>query len=91
MRHLYAGTTEYLTVTVYASVSLDAQAVHLSFDRTTWIAATWLGTAATQRQARALVNSGNMPAATTTPYTLYVRVNDGTEIPVMSAGQVTVH
>lgn len=89
MRHLYTGTTEYLTVTVYATVTLDAQAVHFSFDRATWIAATWLGTAATQRQARALINAGNIPAVGTA--TLYVRVNDGTEIPVTAAGQVTVH
>ena len=89
MRHLYVGTTEYVTATVYAGVTLDAQAVHLSFDRSTWIAATWIGSAATQRQAKALINAGNLPVAGT--YDLYVRVNDGTEIPVMSAGQVTVH
>ena len=89
MRHLYVGTTEYVVVTVYTSVTLDAQAVHFSFDRSVWVAAAWLGTAATQRQARALINAGNLPAAGT--YDLYVRVNDGTEIPIMSAGKVTVH
>lgn len=89
MRHLYVGTTEYVVVTVYASVTLSAQAVHVSFDRTTWIAAAWLGSSGTQRQAQALINAGNLPVAGT--YTLYVRVNDGTEIPILSAGMVTVH
>ena len=89
MRHLYVGTTEYVSATVYAEVTLSAQAVHFSFDRSTWIAATWQGTAATQRQARALINAGNLPVAGT--YDLYVRVNDGTEIPILSAGKVTVH
>ena len=89
MRHLYIGTTEYLSVTVYAGVTLDAQVVALSFDRSTWISAAWTGTAATQRQARALINAGNIPAVGT--YAVYVRVTDSPEIPVMAAGQVTVH
>jgi len=89
MRHLYTGTTEYLTARVIASVTLDAQVVSFSFDRTTWITAAWTGTAATTREARALINAGNIPVAGT--HTLYVRINDGTEIPVISAGPVTVH
>lgn len=88
-RHLYTGTTEYLSVTVRAPVALDAQAVAFSFDGTTWITAAWTGTASTTRTARALVNAGNMPAVGV--HTLYVRVTSDPEIPVISAGQVTVH
>lgn len=89
MKHIYLGTAEYLTVTVYAPLILDTQAVAFSFDRTTWITAAWLGSAAPQRQARALINAGNTPAAGT--YTLFVRVTDGSEVPIAAAGQVTIH
>ena len=89
MRHVYIGTTEYVEATIYAGVSLSAQAVAFSFDRAAWITAAWTGSAGTQRDARALVNTGNLPAAGT--YDLYVRVTDNPEIPVFSVGKVTVH
>lgn len=90
MRHLYTGTTEYVAATITSSVTLDAQVVEFRFGPSAgWITGAWTGTAATQRQARVLINSGNIPAAGT--YDLYVRVTDSPEIPIVNAGRITVH
>lgn len=90
MRHLYTGTEEYLTVTVTGTGTLSTQAVAFRFGPSaSWITAAWIGTAATRRQARALITAANLPAAGT--YDLYVRVTDSPETPIALAGQVTVH
>ena len=88
-RHVYEGTTEYLTATLTATVTLDAQPVAFSFDGVTYTSASWVGAAAKRRKAQILLNAGNWPGAGTR--TVYVKVTDSPEIPVINVGQVTFH
>jgi hypothetical protein len=95
-RAIIQGTIEYLDVTVTADVNLTG-VVELSFDQgTTWTAAAWLGTAATTRTARLLLDT---TATTGTPpvplwpegnYPVWVRLTDAPEIPIVSAGSLRV-
>lgn len=89
-RTMYTGTIEYLTVTVVADVSLDnSDAVAISFDRVTWLTATWLGSAGMTRQCQVLLGAGN--ALPTKPsQTVYVRVTDNPEAPVLNAGTLII-
>jgi hypothetical protein len=85
---LQTGTVEYLSVSVTADVTLDTQPVEFSFDRSTWHAATWLGTAGTTRSAQVLLDETNLPSVGNWP--VFVRVTDSPEIPVMLAGGIKV-
>lgn len=82
-RTIYKGSVEYLSVTVTADVTLDAQPVAISFDRTTWVACTWQGTAGLTRTASVLANDANLPA-TNSP--VFVKVTDSPEVPIVNAG-----
>lgn len=89
-RVLYRGATEYVEASVTSDVTLDTQPVAFSFDGgTTWTAAAWTGSPALTRTARLLVVAST---TFTTPgiYTLLVKVTDSPEVPVISAGGVTV-
>lgn len=88
MRYLYTGTTEFLTVTVTSNLTLDAQPVYISFDRTEWLTASWTGAAGTTRSARVLLDSTNLPPPGKHP--VYVKVTDSPEIPVVRADDITV-
>lgn len=81
IRTITRGSTEYLRVTVTCDVQLTSQSVAFSFDRSTWIPAEWEGSAGTTRTARALVSTSALPANRAP--SLYVRVTDNPEIPVI--------
>lgn len=86
------GSNVYIEATVTADVTLDAQTVTLSVDGgTTWLAATWLGSAGTTRTAR---TSSPVLASTTFPapgvYPLKSKVSDGTETEVTHHGGIVV-
>lgn len=87
-RTLQTGTVELLSVSVTADVTLDAQPVEISFDRSTWLSATWIGTAGTTRSAQVLLDATNLPSVGNWP--VFVRVTDDPEIPVMLAGGIRV-
>jgi hypothetical protein len=86
-----AGSVEHLTATVSAEVTLTTQTVAFSVDHgATWLPGEWLDTAATTRRARTVTPL--TMAATTPPraVTVYVKVTDAPEVPVMQAGTFIV-
>lgn len=89
-RTIMRGSTEYLTVSVTADITLDAQPVAFSFDRTIWLPAEWVGTAGTTRSARLLVSDTNLPAPPTTSTAVYVKVTDNPEVPIVQAGGINL-
>lgn len=82
-RTILRGSVEYLDVVVTADVSLDAQAVAISFDRTTWLTATWQGSAGQTRTASILGNDSNLPNLSGP---VFIKVTDSPEVPVQRAG-----
>lgn len=84
---LYKGTVQLLKVSVTSDMEIDLQPVHISFDRTTWLPATWLGAPGLQRTCQVLIDDTNIPAHTAP---VYVRVTDTPEIPILKAGFVTI-
>lgn len=90
-RELITGSVEYLSVTVTSNIVLDTQPVTISPDRgVTFYAATWLGAPSTQRQAQILLGTTEAPMPSCGVYTVYVRVVDSPEIPVIDAGTLRV-
>lgn len=87
-RKLVRGATEYISVTVISDVTLDAQPVEFSFDKTTWHTAAWQGSAGMTRTARFLLTPATTP--TRTNNAIYVRVTDATETPIIRAGNLIV-
>jgi hypothetical protein len=87
-RTIIRGSTEYLDITVRCDFTLGSQTVEFSWDKTTWYAAAWIGTAGLTRTARLLLTSGNTPAGTGTD--VYVRVTDSPEVPILWAGRLNV-
>lgn len=85
---LVRGTTEYLYVTVTANATLDTQPIAVSFDKTNWITASWVGTAGTTRKARVLVSDLNLPAKGSA--SVYVKITNMPEIPVRKAGRISI-
>lgn len=81
------GTTEYLTGTVTADVTLDTQPVAVTFDKTTFVTAAWTGTAGTTRGWQVLLTDTNLPVNNQS--FVYVRVTDNPEIPLFRAGILT--
>lgn len=82
------GSTEYLTVTVYADRTLGSQSVAVSTDNgTTWASATWTGSPATTRKART-----NDPITFAARHSgpLLVKINDTPEVPIVLAGYIEV-
>lgn len=79
---LVRGTIEYLDVVLTADVVLTGT-VEISFDRETWTAASWQGDPATTRTARILLDTTNL---TGQGYTVFVRLTDNAEIPIIDAG-----
>lgn len=88
-RVMYAGTIEYLGVTLTSDQTLDTQPVAVSFDRTTWHNATWTGTAGLTRTARVLVGD-TVPLPQKGTWTVYTRVTDNPEAPIVAAGVLEV-
>lgn len=81
---------EYLGVTVTANVVLDSQPVSIAFDRDgTWHPATWIGVAGTTRTAQVLVNDSIIPTSRSAT-SVYVRVTDNPEVPIIRAGQLEI-
>jgi hypothetical protein len=83
------GTTDFLDVIVRADVDLGAQTVAVSFDRTTWLPATWIGDVGITRSCRVLIDASNIPDDRNAA-TVFVRVTDTPEVPVISAGLVKI-
>lgn len=87
---LERGATEFVTADFTASVNLDTQPVHFSFDnKQTWLAGAWTGAVATTRTCRLLVVV-NTTLPTPGFYPVHVRVTDNPEIPVRQAGAIEV-
>lgn len=87
-RIVYRGSTEFLDVEVTASVQLDDDTpVAFSFDnRVTWLEAAWEGSPATTRTASLLVDDELLGTKSTT---VYVRITDNPEVPIVNAGTVS--
>lgn len=85
-RTFVRGTVEYLDVSISCDFTLDGQDVEFSFDRTTWITATWQGPPGDTRIARILLDDSNSPSERNAP--LYVRITDSPEIPILFAGSI---
>lgn len=95
------GTSEYLDLTVTSkpvapgedAMDLDTT-VQFTFDRVTYWAAAWAGTQTTNgsnkaRVAQLLMTDANLPLANTVN-TIYVRITDNPEAPIVKAGTLTV-
>lgn len=88
-RIMYAGTVEYLGVTITADVTLDTQPVAVSFDRATWNPATWTGSAGLVRTAHLLIGD-DVPLPEKGTWAVYARVTDNPEAPIVEAGVLEV-
>ena len=102
LRTFQASTVEYLEALVKSTADLVGDPVQLSFDEQTWFDATWTTAPAnaltpedlrkglTHAQvAQALVGEANpLPAAGLS--TVYVRITDNPEAPVIVAGKVRI-
>lgn len=87
MTTLYRGTTEYLHIPV-TSAEVLSDTVEVSFDRSTWHAASWIGDPGTTRTARILLGGAvPLPARSTN---VYIRFTDSPEMPVVNAGVLTI-
>lgn len=83
-RTIYRDSIEYISATVTADVTLDAQAVKISVDdKATWLTAAWTGDPGTTRSCRVLLNGTNMPAAGERP--VFVQITDSPETPIIAA------
>ena len=87
---MYAGTVEYLRATLTADVDLVDQPVEFSFDRVTWSAGEWDGAVGPTRTARLLVGGAGVPMPPKGSRSVFVRLTDFPEIPVMRAGTLIV-
>ena len=87
-RLIYRGTTEYISAQITGDTTLNTQTVEMSFDRTTWLTAEWVGTAGTTRTCRILASATNLP--TDANFDVWVRITDTPEIPVLRAGHVQI-
>lgn len=96
MTEIPAISLQYLTASITADVTLDDQVVALALmaDSTgspgadDWTTATWVGDAGTTRSARILVGPGGDFTPSVGGYTVYGRVTNDPEIPVMKVGWV---
>lgn len=81
------GSTEYLSYQVTADVDLeDDIPIAITFDRDTFITATWIGTVGHTRTCQALLDDTQIPSAVTTR--VYLRLTDNPEIPLIPAGSI---
>lgn len=88
-RTIVRGSTEYLKVELTADVTLNAQQVDFSLDGgETWLTAEGVGSAATTRTYRHLLLPGEQPAGSS--FEVLVRITDTPEIPIISAGSLTI-
>jgi hypothetical protein len=83
------GTLEYVSATVTADVSLDAQAVTISIDSgATWLPATWVGSPGTTRKVR---TSNPVSFAVKAAWRqVLIKIVDNPEIPIVEAGSIRV-
>jgi hypothetical protein len=88
------GTVEFVSATVTADVTLNAQTVKIAISRGdthTWLDAIWVGASGTTRKARTqspiTFDATTYPAST---YGVYVKVTDDPEVPVIRAGNLTI-
>jgi len=83
-RTVLRSSVEYLSVTLTADQTLDAQAVAISVDdRATWINATALGSPGTTRTYQVLLDGTTMPTAGRRQ--VFVKIVDSPETPVFAA------
>lgn len=88
------ASLEYLTVTVTADVDLDTQVVELATTKAhaqpapgDWRTATWIGDAAHTRQAQILLDDNDLTPGT---WSVFLRLTDVPEVPVLEVGTVTI-
>ena len=86
MRSIRADSTEWLTVTLTADHDITGDDVEMSLDG----GATWHTAEHVTGGVRLLVGPGAALPLTTGVRTVYVRIHDMPEIPVLSAGALTV-
>lgn len=91
------GSKEYVSATVTADVTLNAQTVEVAIRDGSqgaafvWLPAQWVGPSGTTRQCRTTSPVDFTAVAyPTTPYEVYVRVTDSPEIPIVHAGTLLV-
>lgn len=92
--HYPRGTSEFVKATVTSDVTLDDQTVKIAISRGddhTWLDAHWLGDAGTTRKVRTdspvTFSTENYPALT---YTVFVKVTDDPEAPIIRVGTATI-
>lgn len=92
-RHIYEGTNgEALTATIRANVSLSAQTIELSLNSgSTWIAATWQGSAGTVRKATITLTPGNTPVADDLSRPVYARIGGASGVIFKVEDEVVIH
>jgi hypothetical protein len=84
------GSVEYLYADVTADRELDSQPVEMAVDTNPasadWAEATWVGDPGLTRSCRILLD-GTLAAG---KYSVYVRITDTPEVPVVKAGVLRV-
>lgn len=87
------ASKEYLTVTVTADVDLDqpvelaTTAGHAQPADDDWVTATWIGEVAKVRQAQILLDDADLEVG---PWSVWLRVTDNPEIPVLRVGPLLI-
>lgn len=88
------GSTEYLKYKITADVALDAQPVYFTFNRTDFLPAEWTGSdtetspGVHERVARRLITDADLPDGFAAE--VWIRITDSPEIPLVSAGSITI-
>ena len=85
------GSKEYLYVDITADQALDDQPVEVAVTTArpavdSWQAATWVGDVGTSRSARILLDG----LLTVGAYTVWVRLTDNPEVPILNAGRLKI-
>lgn len=88
------ASLEYLTVLVTADIELNGQPVDIAatdhHDQPgddDWVEATWIGATGNTRKAQILVDDADLSVG---PWSVWVRVTDSPEIPVIRAGTLVI-
>lgn len=90
-RTLYRGTVEYIGGTATADdVLTDDDTIAVSFDRTTWMDAEWVGAEGVSREWRILLGDTNPLPTVDGSFEVFLRITDNPEVPVIKAGDLTI-
>jgi hypothetical protein len=99
-RRIPSESVEFLSAWVdsggEATLSSQPVAIALTAERqdpdddTTWLTASWTGTADTARAAAILIGPGTSHEIAEGRYEVWVRVVDNPEVPIVHAGRLTI-